>query len=130
VEDSVQIRDPFAVGSAEVVITQPWLPCNKLGIRFESAELVKRFLASRRTGFYLAVIREGNVGAGDKMVMTTANQAQFLSLGSCDYTSPETTALRTLLTCAEPWRLLLCLTVGKSISASDLRAPALETKKC
>jgi MOSC domain-containing protein YiiM len=69
-EDSVQIGDQFAVGSAEVVVTQPRLPCYKLGIKFESDEMVKRFLASRRTGFYVAVVREGEVGAGDRMVMT------------------------------------------------------------
>ena len=70
VEDSVHIGDRFAIGSAEVVVTEPRLPCYKLGVRFESDEMVKRFLASRRTGFYLAVIREGDVGAGDEVVMT------------------------------------------------------------
>jgi MOSC domain-containing protein YiiM len=70
VEDSVQIGDRFAVGSAEVVVTQPRLPCYKLGIKFESDEMVKRFLASRRSGFYVAVVREGDVGSGDKMVRT------------------------------------------------------------
>ena len=70
VEDSVHLGDRFAIGSAEVVVTEPRLPCYKLGVRFESDEMVKRFLASRRTGFYLAVIREGDVGAGDKIVMT------------------------------------------------------------
>jgi MOSC domain-containing protein YiiM len=70
VEDLVHIGDRFMVGSAEVVVTQPRLPCYKLGIKFDSDELVKRFLASRRSGFYVAVVREGNVGAGDKMVMT------------------------------------------------------------
>jgi len=69
-EDSVRIGDRFAVGSAEVVVTQPRIPCYKLGIRFESDEMVKRFLASRRMGFYLAVIREGEVGAGDRIVLT------------------------------------------------------------
>jgi len=64
-EDSVHIGDRFAVGSSEVVVTQPRIPCYKLGIRFEADEMVKRFLASRRMGFYLAVIREGEVGAGD-----------------------------------------------------------------
>src|SRR5512142_973889 len=62
-EDAVRIGDRFAIGSAEVVVTQPRLPCYKLGIRFSSDEMVKRFLASRRTGFYLAVAREGDVGA-------------------------------------------------------------------
>lgn len=64
-EDSVHIGDRFAVGSAEVMITQPRLPCYKLGVRFQSDDMVKRFLASGRTGFYLAVTREGDVEAGD-----------------------------------------------------------------
>ena len=64
-EDSVHIGDRFAVGSAEVVVTQPRLPCYKLGVRFDSDLMVKRFLASGRSGFYVAVRREGQVGAGD-----------------------------------------------------------------
>lgn len=66
-EDAVHLGDRFAIGSAEVVVTQPRLPCYKLGIRFESDQMVKRFLASARTGFYLAVTREGEVGAGDEI---------------------------------------------------------------
>ena len=66
-EDSVYIGDRFSIGSAEVVVSQPRLPCYKLGIRFGSDDMVKRFLASRRTGFYLAVEREGEVGAGDEI---------------------------------------------------------------
>jgi MOSC domain-containing protein YiiM len=66
-EDTVHIGDQFAIGSAEVVVSQPRLPCYKLGIRFASDDMVQRFLASGRTGFYLAVTREGEVGAGDKM---------------------------------------------------------------
>jgi MOSC domain-containing protein YiiM len=65
-EESVHLGDQFAVGSAEAVVTQPRLPCYKLGIRFESDDMVKRFLVSGRTGFYLAVNREGEVGAGDE----------------------------------------------------------------
>jgi MOSC domain-containing protein YiiM len=66
-EDSVHLGDKFSVGSAEVVVTQPRLPCYKLGVRFELDDMVNRFLASRRTGFYLAVTREGDVGTGDKI---------------------------------------------------------------
>jgi len=66
-EDDTHIGDEFAIGSATVVVTQPRLPCYKLGVRFQSDLMVKRFLASRRTGFYLAVVREGTVGAGDKI---------------------------------------------------------------
>jgi MOSC domain-containing protein YiiM len=66
-EDSVHIGDRFSVGSAEVIVTQPRLPCYKLGIRFQMDDMVKRFLASGRSGFYLAVTREGEVGAGDEL---------------------------------------------------------------
>lgn len=66
-EDRVHLGDRFSVGTAEVVVTQPRLPCYKLGIRFGSDDMVKRFLASGRTGFYAAVVREGEVGLGDEM---------------------------------------------------------------
>jgi MOSC domain-containing protein YiiM len=68
-EESVHLGDRFSVGTAEVAVTQPRLPCYKLGIRFGSDDMVKRFLASGRTGFYVAVVREGEVGAGDEMKM-------------------------------------------------------------
>ena len=68
-EDDVYIGDQFAIGSAMVVVSQPRLPCYKLGIRFQSDDMVKRFLASGRTGFYLAVNREGSVGAGDEIAL-------------------------------------------------------------
>jgi MOSC domain-containing protein YiiM len=54
-EDAVAVGDRFRVGTAELVVTQPRLPCYKLGIRFGRKEMVKRFLASGRTGYYLAV---------------------------------------------------------------------------
>lgn len=66
-EESVHLGDRFSIGSAEVVVTQPRLPCYKLGIRFQSDVMVKRFLASKRSGFYLAVMREGDVGVGDEI---------------------------------------------------------------
>jgi MOSC domain-containing protein YiiM len=64
-EEDVLIGDRFTVGSAEVIVTQPRLPCYKLGVRFEADDMVKLFFESRRTGFYVAVTREGEVGAGD-----------------------------------------------------------------
>jgi len=67
VENSVHLGDRFSIGSAEVVVTQPRLPCYKLGVRFQADDMVKRFLESARTGFYLAVTREGEVGAGDEI---------------------------------------------------------------
>ncbi len=66
-EGSIHLGDRFSVGSAEVVVTQPRLPCYKLGIRFQADDMVKRFLASARTGFYLAVTCEGEVGVEDEI---------------------------------------------------------------
>jgi MOSC domain-containing protein YiiM len=73
-EDSVHLGDRFSVGSAEVVVTQPRLPCYKLGVRFQSDDMVRRFLASGRTGFYLAVTREGEVGAGDEIKVISRDE--------------------------------------------------------
>src|SRR5258708_34283716 len=64
-EDNVHIGDPFRIGTAEFVVTQPRMPCYKLGIRFGRPDMIKRFLKSGRTGFYLAVTQEGDVTAGD-----------------------------------------------------------------
>jgi MOSC domain-containing protein YiiM len=65
VEDEVWIGDRYRVGTAELVVTQPRMPCYKLAIRFGRPDMVKRFHGSGRNGFYLAVHREGEVGAGD-----------------------------------------------------------------
>jgi MOSC domain-containing protein YiiM len=64
-EQALAIGDRLRVGSAEFLVTQPRMPCYKLGIRFSRDDMVKRFLQSGRSGFYLAVLREGEVGAGD-----------------------------------------------------------------
>jgi len=69
-EESVRIGERLRVGSAEFVITQLRMPCFKLGIRFDRPDIVRRFLQSRRTGFYLAVLREGEVAAGDSIQFT------------------------------------------------------------
>ena len=66
-EGAVGIGDRFRIGSAQVVVTEPRMPCYKLGLRFRRDDVIKRFLASRRTGFYLAVLNEGEVEAGDRM---------------------------------------------------------------
>ncbi len=67
-ESDVGLGDSFTIGTAEVVVTQPRLPCFKLNLKFDRDDMVKRFLASRRTGFYFRVLREGEIGAGDEIV--------------------------------------------------------------
>jgi len=66
-ENKVNIGDRFRIGSVELIVTQPRMPCYKLGVRFGRKDIVKRFLYSGRTGFYFAVEREGDLGAGDSI---------------------------------------------------------------
>lgn len=69
-EDTIHIGDRLRIGSADFSVTQPRMPCFKLGIRFDRPDMVKRFLQSGRTGFYLGVSREGEVTAGDAVEVT------------------------------------------------------------
>jgi MOSC domain-containing protein YiiM len=64
-EDGTAVGDRWRVGTAELVVTQPRLPCFKLGIRFGDPGMVKQFLASGRSGYYLRIATEGAVQAGD-----------------------------------------------------------------
>jgi MOSC domain-containing protein YiiM len=67
-EENVSVGDRFRVGTAELVVTQPRLPCFKLGLKMGRAEFVTEFLERGLFGFYLAVAREGEVEAGDPVV--------------------------------------------------------------
>ena len=66
-EPDIRIGDRIRVGSAEFLVTQPRMPCFKLGVRFGRDDMVKRFLRSGRPGFYLAVVREGEVARGNSL---------------------------------------------------------------
>lgn len=70
-EEELNIGDRFQIGTVELMVTQPRLPCYKLGIRFGRADMVKRLLASRRTGFYFRVLQEGEVVAGDTLELVS-----------------------------------------------------------
>ncbi len=73
-ESELNIGDKFHVGSAVVMVTQPRLPCYKLGIRFGRSDMIKRFLGSERTGFYFAVLQEGEVGVGDQIELSEGSK--------------------------------------------------------
>lgn len=64
-EDEIHIGDVFRVGGALVEVTQPRVPCAKLGFKMGMAKFPKLFLQNSRVGFYLRVLEEGEVGAGD-----------------------------------------------------------------
>jgi MOSC domain-containing protein YiiM len=86
-EKDLCIGDEVSIGSAVFVAAQPRLPCYKLNVRFDDSSMVKRFLASGRSGFYFAVTREGEVGAGDEITVTSRDPnrvsiAEFVRLFS------------------------------------------------
>ena len=56
------------------MVTEPRMPCYKLGIRFGRTDIIKRFLVSERSGFYLAVLKEGEVRAGDEFLLIKRNE--------------------------------------------------------
>lgn len=74
IEDSVNIGDRFHIGSAEVVATQPRMPCYKLGVRFGRMDIVRRFLASNRPGIYFKVLQEGEVEAGNSIELISKDE--------------------------------------------------------
>lgn len=70
-ESEINIGDQFHIGSALFIVTQPRMPCYKLGVKFGRDDILKMFLNSRRTGFYFSVIEEGEVGAGDTVELVS-----------------------------------------------------------
>jgi len=108
--EEFRIGDRLRIGTAEFAITQPRMPCYKLAIRFGRADIVKRFLKSGRTGFYLAVVREGEVEAGDPIHLDTRpgeslTVADITRLYAADSENQEMLMLATRLSgLPESWR--------------------------
>ncbi|MGV2827312.1 MOSC domain-containing protein [Myxosarcina sp. GI1(2024)] len=73
-ETEVNIGDRFNLGSAELMVTQPRMPCYKLGLRFNRPDMVKRFLGSLLTGFYFRVLQTGDVKTGDELKLISRDK--------------------------------------------------------
>jgi MOSC domain-containing protein YiiM len=108
--EEFRIGDRLRIGSAEFAVTQPRMPCFKLAIRFGRPDIVKRFLKSGHTGFYLAVTREGEVTAGDPIHPEarpgeSLTVADIVRLYATDSDNQEMLRLATRLTgLPEGWR--------------------------
>ncbi len=76
-EESIHIGDVFQLGTAQLVVTEPRMPCFKLTIRFEREDIVKRFLQSQRSGFYFGVMQEGTVQAGDRFELLSTDSQRL-----------------------------------------------------
>jgi MOSC domain-containing protein YiiM len=68
-EETTYIGDRLRIGTAELVVTQPRMPCFKLALKFGREDMIKRFLKSGRSGFYLRVATEGEVRMGDEIAL-------------------------------------------------------------
>ena len=81
-EHDVAPGDRIEIGTAAFDVTMPRMPCYKLGVRFQRLDMVKRFWRSRRCGFYLSVVREGTIAAGDsiRLTRTTATRTAIVEL--------------------------------------------------
>jgi MOSC domain-containing protein YiiM len=73
-EESTHIGDRLGIGTAIVRVSQPRMPCYKLGLRFGRDDMIKRFLQSRRTGLYVAVEQEGEVKAGENFALLSRDE--------------------------------------------------------
>lgn len=74
-ERDVRIGERWRVGSCELAVTEPRVPCFKLAARFQRADMIRRFLESRRSGFYLRVLRTGELGAGDEVELLERDES-------------------------------------------------------
>jgi len=70
-ETDVRIDDIYRAGGALLQVSQPRSPCYKLALKMERPTFPKAFLRSGRTGFYLRVIEEGELGAGDPIELVS-----------------------------------------------------------
>ncbi len=75
-EDELHLGDRLRIGSATMAVTAPRFPCYKLGIKFGTMDMVRRFQESRRSGFYLSVLEDGEVGAGDALEIISQEESE------------------------------------------------------
>ncbi len=69
-EHEIFIGDTFNVGTAILQVSEPRFPCFKLGLKYNDASIIKRFMQSRRPGVYFRVLQEGSIQAGDELRLT------------------------------------------------------------
>jgi MOSC domain-containing protein YiiM len=77
-ENDVRTGDRLCIGTAEFAVTNPRYPCYKLGIRFSRTDIIRRFASSGRSGFYLAVVRTGEITAGDEIFYQPDGRGQTI----------------------------------------------------
>jgi ferredoxin-NADP reductase/MOSC domain-containing protein YiiM len=71
-DDQVCIGDRYRIGAAVFEVTQPRVTCYRVGIRMDDPQIPALLISHHRPGFYLRVLREGAVQAGDEIVQVAA----------------------------------------------------------
>jgi MOSC domain-containing protein YiiM len=79
-DDAVCIGDRLQVGTAQLVVRAPRMPCFKLGLKFGRDDILKIMLQSGFTGFYCAVLQEGAVAAADPITMQQRDEHEVTVL--------------------------------------------------
>ncbi|MFD9281751.1 MOSC domain-containing protein [Streptomyces mirabilis] len=69
-DDEVCIGDRYRIGETEFEVTQPRVTCYRVGLRLGEPELPALLVSHHRPGFYMRVIHEGHIQAGDPIVRT------------------------------------------------------------
>jgi ferredoxin-NADP reductase/MOSC domain-containing protein YiiM len=82
-DDEVCIGDRYRIGDAEFEVTQPRVTCFRIGLRLDEPEMPNLLVAQHRPGFYLRVITEGQVRAGNDIVLTRRGRHE-LSVADVD----------------------------------------------
>jgi ferredoxin-NADP reductase/MOSC domain-containing protein YiiM len=82
-DDQVCIGDRFRIGDALFEVTQPRVTCYRVGIRMNDARMPAMLVSHHRPGFYLRVLREGAVQAGDQIVKVAAG-AEAMTVAEID----------------------------------------------
>ena len=109
-EEMVHIGDVFRIGEALVEVSQPRVPCFKLGIKMRNPQIVRPFLESKRVGFYVRVLEEGQVGAGDAIERARVGEGkmtvkEIVHLRHFDHTNVEAAERAASLPALTPsWR--------------------------
>ena len=78
-ETDVRAGDRLRIGTAEFEVTIPRYPCFKLGIRFGRKDILRRFMKSGRSGFYLSVLKTGELATGDAIIFEPAGLGETIS---------------------------------------------------
>jgi len=82
IEDSVNIGDIYEIGTTRIVVTQPRMPCYKLGIKFGRMDVIEKFINSKKPGIYFRVLQEGEIEPGGeiRLIKSDRNKVKVIDI--------------------------------------------------